>query len=127
MKQIPEFFYADRLTPIAFYGYTSSVTDRIYEVDADDASERLAVERFNDLKRKCMGMCVDMRKDGDEEPLWSKDIWDGKIVIECQKEDGSIIYVGYWDFTYSIGLSVECRTGRRRPYKPIQLPDEITS
>lgn len=108
MKELPDYFWADRLTPINYYRYKSVVRDRIYEVRAASFEERLmneeAIRRFNDLKKKCMTMSVDISDS--EEPNWRSDLWDNKIVIECETETGERIFVGFYDFTYSIGKSV---------------------
>jgi hypothetical protein len=124
-NKIPEWFMADRLTPVGFYGYTSSVSDegKIFEIpDVHTSTDTEAIGRFHDLKRKCLAMCIDMAREADSEPVWTKDIWDAKIVIECLTEDGRTIYVGYWDFKYSIGIKVDTRIIRRRPYRAVENP-----
>ena len=125
MNTLPDYFLVDRLTPVAFYGYTSSVSEdgKVYEItDIHSCKDTEAIARFHDLKRKCLSMCVDMRREGDPDPIWEKDVWDGKIVIECLTEDNRTIFIGYWDYRYSIGTKVNARTGRRRPYKQVQDP-----
>jgi hypothetical protein len=126
MNKLPDFFWADRLTPVNFYGYTSSVRDTLFEIEANTEREKEAnsemIQRFHDLKRKCMSMEVDMAfKKGEEaitNPDWRTDIWDNKIVIECKTEEGNSIFVGFYDFTYSIGLSVYSVDGRiAKPYR----------
>lgn len=127
MNKLPDFFWADRLTPINYYGYISSVRDVVYEVSADTEREKeenmASIQRFHDLKRKCMATELDVSiKKGDGElvvmPNWQTDIWDNKIVIECKTEEGNTIFVGFYDFTYSIGLSIYSVDGRRpQPYK----------
>ena len=108
MSKLPFFFWADRLTPVRFYGYPSSTKDRICEIDASDKENYDDVQRFHDFKRKCLETNLDMSKE-DEDTDWKKDIWDNKIVIECLTENGSTIFVGFYDFNYSIGLSVQNR------------------
>lgn len=128
MDRLPNFFWADRLTPINFYGYTSATRDRFYEVDTHTESEekKRDIERFNDFKRKCLAMCVDMRREGDE-PYWVKDVWDNKIVIECKTEDGGTLFVGSYDGRYSLGLSMYSRDRMEpRPYKQVEHPKEFS-
>lgn len=114
-NKLPDYFWADRLTPINFYGYTSSVRERVYELgyrDEDNESR----QRFMDLKQKVMEMYVDMSREG-EEPNWVRDVWDNKIVIECKTETGETIFVGWYDNECSIGKSMYSRDSRTpRPY-----------
>lgn len=111
MEQLPDFFWADRLTPVRFYGYPSSTGDRIFELDGHLPNvDTDIVQRFQDLKRKCMSMELDMSREKDKS-LWYKDIWDNKVVIECKTEEGGSIFIGYYDCMYSIGLSASNRDG----------------
>lgn len=117
--KIPDYFWADRLTPVKYFGYTSSVRMRVFEIDVYNkrGKEKEVIQRFNDLKQKCMDMFVDMRSSDSTEPLWSSNVWDNKIVIECLTETGETIFVGYYDFNYSIGKAIYSRDGRiGRPY-----------
>ena len=108
MNKLPDYFWADRLTPINYYRYRSSVQDRFFEVRVLSEEEKVlhqeVIRRFNDLKKKCMTMSVNIN-DLDQ-PDWTTDLWDNKIVIECRTELGETIFVGFSDFTYSIGKSV---------------------
>lgn len=124
-NKLPDFFTADRLTPVAFYGYTSSVSDdgKLFEIpDIHSSKDTEAIRHFHDLKRKCLAMCVDMARESDLDPVWTKDVWDGKIVIECSTEDNETVYVGYWDNKYSLGTKINVRMTRRRPYRPVENP-----
>ena len=125
MNKIPDYFWADRLTPINFYGYTSSVRDVFFRIQTqgDKDVDKENIQRFHDLKRKCMAMCVDMRRPNETEPMWQKDVWDNKIVIECKTETGDTIFVGFYDIIYSIGKSMYSRDGRTaRPYRSVEDP-----
>lgn len=128
MDKLPDFFWADRLTPVNFYGYVSSTREDIFVMDVNkdsgDDNYMEYVQRFNDLKRKCMAMCIDMRRrKTDVDPVWVKDRWDNKIVIECKTETGATIFIGYYDFTYTIGISVWSKDGRiPRPYRTVIDP-----
>ncbi len=127
MNELPEFFWADRLTPVNYYGYTSATREVFCEINANEEFPHI-VNRFHDLKRKCMAMCVDVASDSDKEPVWSKDVWDNKIVIECKTETGATIYVGFYDFTYSIGLSMHSRDrSEPRPYRVVKTPSELAA
>lgn len=128
MNKLPDFFWADRLTPINFYGYASTTRDRFYEVDMyqDREEKKHDIERFNDLKRKCLAMCVDMRREEETEPYWVKDVWDNKIVIECKTENNGTIFVGLYNGKYTLGLSVYSRDRIvPRPYRVIRHPEEL--
>ena len=125
MNSLPDFFWADRLIPIEYYSYKSFTKDVIFQINAYEEKEDPAIERFHDLKRKCMLMCVDMRRQNETEPRWEKDVWDNKIVIKCKTENGSVIYVGILDFTYSIGLNVQSER-EPRPYRKVEHPEELS-
>lgn len=111
MKQLPDFFWADRLKPVHFYGYRSSVKDRVieFEVHGDENKEKYfdEIKRFQDLKIKCMATpLIPVKEDGSwGDPV--TDVWDNKIVIECMTEQGNTIFVGYYDCIFSIGLGVK--------------------
>lgn len=116
---LPDFFFADRLTPISYYSYPSSTGERIFELDVEPSDE-VVIQRFNDLKRKCMDMEMDTSSQEDSEPVWEKDVWDNKVVIECKTESGDTIYVGYWDSKRTIGRTVENRYNRvPAPYRQV--------
>lgn len=118
MNELPDWFYADRLTVINYYGYPSYTVDRFYELPVYDKSVEesrvMDIARFHDLKRKCMQTELDQRAEDATEPEWVKDIWDNKVVIECKTELGHTVYVGYKDLTFSLGLGV--RSEYRKPY-----------
>lgn len=69
-----------------------------------------------------MGMSVDLKGE------WTKDMWDNKVVIECETERGHRIFVGFYDSTYSIGMG---RTGDNwvvpLRYKEIEYPHNVTN
>lgn len=121
IETLPEFFWADRLTLVNFYGYTSSPNNRIFEMsvysDYDKVDKAEEMGRFYDLKRKCIATEVDMRGPKDNGPVWTRDVWDDKITIECLTEDGKTIYVGYWGNTFSIGTTISARNREPRPYR----------
>lgn len=130
-EELPDYFWAEMLTPINFYGYTSSTRDRIYVLEAHDEDTRVKrvneIQRFHDLKTKCLAMSVDMRRKVEDDPVWVKDIWDNKIVIECRTDSGETIFVGFYDFIYSIGKSVYSRDRIiPRPYKQINHASELS-
>lgn len=113
--QVPDYFWADRLIPVNYYGYVSCipVSDWIFQIHAHKDNREM-VQRFLDLKQKCLEMYVDTSKEEDE-PCWVKDVWDNKVVIECKVEDGDTIFVSYYDDKFTIGKSVKGRIAR--PYK----------
>jgi len=116
-KTLPDYFWADKLKPIRFYRYPSFTRDVFYEINvAENKDERDTICRFHDLKRRCMDSYVDMKMSG-EDPMWTKDVWDNKIVIECLTESGNIIFVGFHDFIYSVGEGVVNYYEKGRPYK----------
>lgn len=129
MDKLPEFFWADRLTPVRFYSYPSYTKEKVYEIDVhtDSAKEKYKadIQRFHEIKVKCMAMPLNMAPEG-KEPLWAEDRWDNKIVIECLTETGATIYVGFKDCIYSIGLSVRTRDGRGYEYKTIEHVSELS-
>ena len=106
---LPNWFRADNLKPINYYRYTSYVTDAIFRIqnmsntDAQTYEKELAV--FNALKDKSMKMNMDTGEEG--KPDIRHKQWDNKIVLECLVIDsGEKVFVGYKDWTYSIGLGV---------------------
>ena len=130
-EELPDYFWAERLTPINFYGYTSSTKERIYHLDTHQEHIKIEksneIQRFHDLKTKCLAMFVDMRRKVEDEPVWVKDIWDNKIVIECKTESGDIIFVGFYDSMYNIGKSVYSRDRIiPRPYKQVNHASELS-
>lgn len=126
-KELPDYFWADRLTPVNYYGYPSATKEPFYEVNANEEKDTLRDQicRFHDLKTKCLQMCVDMRLSDRDEPVWSKDEWDDNIVIECKMETGETIYVGFSGFVYSISNSFNTRR-KARPYKEVKHPNELS-
>lgn len=108
MDKLPDWFDASRLTPVKFYPYKSSVKDKFFEVCLyeETAKEKYysEIKKLNEFKMKCMDTPLNMGRKG--QPQYRKDVWDSKIVIECKTELGSIVYVGFFDWNYSIGLGV---------------------
>lgn len=100
---IPEFFWAHRLKPINYYRYASLVVDPFFEAECTD-TESTVVRRFNALKKMCMDTYLETNMDGLD---YQKEVWDNKVVIECQTENGNTIYVGFYDLKLSIGLGVK--------------------
>ena len=86
-------------TPKAFYPYTSSVQDRIFVVHDYQRSKE-----FKDLRE---GLSKWFKREGINAEI------DNKIVFEVEKEDGKSIFFGFYDFTFSIGLSVK---SENKPY-----------
>lgn len=127
MKELPDYFWADRLTPVNFYGYPSITEDPIYEINACDEKDTRTeeVRRFHDLKIKCLRMCVDMKLSEVGDPVWSKDVWDNNIVIECKVDTGETIYVGFCGFLYSISKKFNTRR-KPRAYKEVTNPEELS-
>lgn len=117
MITLPDFFWADKLTLVKYYGYPSSVAEKFVEFNASDEEERSNVERFHDFKRKCMATYVDVRMETTQDHNWSMDIWDNKIVIECKTEMDNTIFIGFDGFTYSIGLDVDSPRAVKWDYK----------
>lgn len=123
MEQLPDFFWADKLTLVNYYGHPSMVEDKIFEIPlaTDEMKDRHSnkIQRFHDLKRKCLQTELSF----DSSTLvttWETDIWDDKIVIECKTERGNTIFVSYNGWTYSIGLSVKNpQWVNARAYKPV--------
>ncbi len=126
INQLPDYFRAERLTPVNFYGYLSSPNDRVFEITANSSFDRdkyrEEITRFHDLKRRCESMEVDASGVKAVSPIWTKLMWDDKITIECITEEGKTIYVGYWGCTFCIGMSINARD--RRPQKLRQV--EVT-
>ncbi len=129
MNKLPDFFWADRLTPVRFHAYPSYTKDLVYEIDVhtESAKDRYKddIQRFHELKVKCMATPLNMTP-GAKEPVWAEDRWDNKIVIECVTETGSTIFVGFKDCIYSIGLSLKTRDGRGYEYKTIEHASELS-
>jgi len=125
MHKLPDWFYADRLTPINYYGYTSATREVFFEHFWDEKDPDV-IARFNDLKRKCMMTPLDVRREGDKDPAWTKDVWDNKVVIECETEQGERIFVGYHDGTLTLGRKFYSKDGRTaQPYMNIENPLDL--
>lgn len=86
-------------TPKAFYPYTSSVQDRIFVIENYQRSKE-----FKDFKQG-------LSKWFESEGIWAE--IDNKIVFEVERKDGKSIFFGFYDFTFSIGLSVR---SENKPY-----------
>lgn len=112
------FFKAEQLTPIRYYRYTSWVTDRFFEIRYDDKLNPW-IRVFEALKDKAKKMYMDISEAQDGSEIRTQQ-WDNKVVIECLTSNGNILFVGYKDGGYVLGLG---RDGDKwvKPYhyKPI--------
>jgi hypothetical protein len=116
-NNLPDYFWADRLTLINHYPFPSHTEDRIFEQRFDDDNAEV-IQRFNDLKRKCLMTPLDVREEDAPDPVWATDVWDGKVVIECETESGEKIFVGWFDNNLTIGTSAKHAYNRKpQPYK----------
>jgi hypothetical protein len=126
---VPDFFWSHKLTPVNYYRYRSTVTDRFIEVEAYKATltpeEEIFIKRFNDVKIKCLATSLNINPEvSDEEAkIWQKDVWDNKIVIECRTELGHSVFMGCDNGIYCVGLGWEGdRWVKPWPYKEIINP-----
>lgn len=112
---LPYWFKVEEITPINFYRYTSFVESVFISFSSHNDVERekyaYQISIFNKLREKIEAMKI--VSNGEITDVR----WDNKVVIECINKDGHKFFVGYKDWTYSIGL------GRRGDewVKPQQL------
>lgn len=102
-KSIPFYWRVSELTLVAFHRYTSHATDCFIEVRRDDEEEAAMKSRewFNELRKRVESSWI-LFDDGVKRTRQ----WDNKVVIECKTTQGNTIFVGYYDLTMCIGLSV---------------------
>lgn len=121
-SQLPEWFWADRLTLVRFYGYPSSTKDRVFELDFYTSRTSPYIERINTFKIKAQTIPVNVAREG-EASNWQP-VWDNKVVIECLTEDGKTIYVGFYDSFFSIGTDLRIGGGTYE-YKRVNAAQEL--
>jgi len=121
-KNVPFTWHADQLELVAFHRYTSHTTDTVIEVDNDDVVEdntdaAMSILWFQALKKRVLEAYMDMGADG----IRTKQ-WDNKVVIECRTSQGNTIYVGYYDWFYTIGFGVRSDS-HIKPYPFVPKPE----
>lgn len=87
--------------PVAFYAYTSVVFSRIYYVDTwgeFTREEKRIVDYIDSLMQKAEKA---NRTNG-----WCSTHKDNKTAIAMKDSEGCVLYFGYYDGRYSVGLSV---------------------
>ena len=106
--ELPSWFIPEKLKLKNFYRYTSWVEDAFFEVrnmnnyDRDKYATQLAA--FIELQEKSMKTKVNVGYNTEDgKPDLRERLWDNKIVIEVETEDGETYFVGYKDWTYKIG------------------------
>jgi hypothetical protein len=103
-QEIPFYWRVNELTLVNFHRYTSHVVDAFIEIREYGEEDKLtpAYAWFTALRERVMKAHI-LFEDGIERTRY----WDNKVVIECLTPNGNTIYVGYYDFTMQIGLSVK--------------------
>lgn len=108
-NKLPFNFRVDTLMPIAYYRYTSSVEDRVVDLNTwnrrDDETLAAEVAPFEALKLKCLATPLDCseKQDGSNMRL---NQWDNKVVICFQTNQGNKVYIGQYDGNWTMGLGV---------------------
>jgi len=80
--------------PVKFHPYTSRTKERVFEVSCGSDSELAKEYRY--LEEDLLNL---FNRSGIKCDL------DNKIVFECEVEGGKKIFYGFYDWTFSIGLS----------------------
>jgi hypothetical protein len=102
-QEIPFQWRVNELTLVNFHRYTSHVIDAFIELREYEEKDKLtpAYAWFTALRERVMKAHI-LFEDGTERTRY----WDNKVVIECLTSNGNTIFVGFYDWTMSIGLGV---------------------
>ena len=108
-NKLPWNFRVDTLMPIAYYRYTSSVEDRVVDLDTwnrrDDQTLAEDVAPFEALKAKCLATPLDCSDEQDGSNMRLNQ-WDNKVVICFQTNQGNKVYIGQYNGNWTMGLGV---------------------
>lgn len=106
-NEIPFWLRSGTLILQEYYRYTSSVQERLIEVEWDDKSpEANRSRQWFELFREKLEQHDYDYSERQNMSLIGKCQRDNKIAIKCLTPTGAIIYIGYYDNSWSIGLSV---------------------
>ena len=94
-------FHIDNLNPFTYYGYPSTVDERLLEIDLDN------IKTIRNLSQNIISTFDSLRNEAKKINMDNN-----KIAIGCYRKDThDIIYVGYYDSIRTIGLGAHNRDG----------------
>lgn len=105
--EIPFWWHVDGLKLVAFHRYTSHVTDAWMEVEASELKEKSPISWrwFKDLEKRVRESWI-REVESTGKSYDRTDVWDNKIVIECETSQGNRVFVGYYDNRFFLGFGV---------------------